>query len=129
MKRRDQKYDPDRAPETSWWSSLTENEQIAAAEDHHRRAGIKLPRPQIHAATHVIVENQVLLGDETPVAATFERLLREGLSRHDAVHAIGSVLAPVMVEIMQSEISGDPNLTYYQRLEELTAEGWISEFS
>ena len=129
MKRKDQKYDPDRAPETGWWSSLTENEQIAAAEDHHRRAGIKLPRPQIHAATHVIVENQVLLGDETPVAATFERLLREGLSRHDAVHAIGSVLAPVMVEIMQSEIPGDPNLTYYERLEELTAEGWISEFS
>jgi hypothetical protein len=129
MKRKAQRYDPDRAPVPSWWSSLTENEQIAAAEDHHRRAGIKLPRPRIHATTHVIVENQVLLGEETPVAGTFDRLLREGLARHDAVHAIGSVLAPVMVEIMQGEIPGDPNLAYYERLERLTAEGWISEFS
>jgi hypothetical protein len=129
MKRKAQRYDPDRASVPSWWSSLTENEQIAAAEDHHRRAGIKLPRPRIHATTHVIVENQVLLGEETPVAGTFDRLLREGLARHDAVHAIGSVLAPVMVEIMQGEIPGDPNLAYYERLERLTAEGWISEFS
>ncbi len=129
MKRKGQKYDPDRAPETSWWSNLTENEQITAAEDHHRRAGIKLPRPLIHAATHVIVENQVLLGDETPVAATFERLRHEGLSRHDAIHAVGSVLAPVMVEIMQGELPGDPNVAYYERLAELTAEGWISELS
>jgi hypothetical protein len=129
MKRKPRKYDPDRPLDTSWWTSHAESEQIALVEEHHRRAGIKLPRPRIHAATHVIVENQILLADETPVAATLERLLREGLSRHDAIHAIGSVLAPVMVEIMQGEVRADPNIVYYQRLRELTAEDWLAEFS
>jgi hypothetical protein len=75
------------------------------------------------------VENQVLLGDETPVASTLERLMSEGLSRHDAIHAIGTVLAPVILDILKNEIRSEPNLVYYERLRELTAEGWLSEYS
>jgi hypothetical protein len=43
--------------------------------------------------THVIVENQVALGEAYPVQSVLLRLMEEGLDRHDAIHAIGSVLA------------------------------------
>ena len=129
MKRKQPRYDPDRSPDTAWWSTLPEEEQIDLVLEHHRRAGIQLPNANLHAVTHVVVENQVLLRDETPVASTLERLMSEGLPRHDAIHAIGSVLAPVILDILKGEIRSDPNLVYYQRLRDLTAEGWISEFS
>lgn len=96
---------------------------------HHRKAGVRLPNANLHAVTHVVVENQLLLEDKTPVASTFERLLREGLSRHDAIHAIGTALAPVIFDVLKGEIRSDPNLVYYQRLRELTAASWISEYS
>jgi hypothetical protein len=48
-----------------------------------------------HAANHVIVENQLAMGDATVVPATLARLMQEGLDRHDAIHAIGSVLVGI----------------------------------
>ncbi len=41
---------------------------------------------------HVVVENQIAMGDEIPVRDTLVRLMSEGLDRHDAVHAIATVL-------------------------------------
>src|SRR5437016_9813537 len=51
----------------------------------------------------VVVENQVALGDEIPVRRTLERLRAEGLDRHDAVHAAGSVLAKRIYDLLRSE--------------------------
>ena len=127
MKRKSSKYDPDRSQDQTWWRALGEGEQIECVEEQHRRAGIKLPNAKLHAMTHVIVENQVLLGDETPVASTLQRLMTDGLDRHDAIHAIGSVLAPLLFDILGGEIRSEPNLIYYQQLRELTAERWLSE--
>jgi hypothetical protein len=62
----------------------------------------KLPVGQsarAHAATHVVVENQAAMGDATAVPATLARLMREGLERHDAVHAIGSVLMQIIFDM------------------------------
>jgi hypothetical protein len=129
MKRKHPRYDPDRSPDAAWWSALPEGEQIEIVLQHHRKAGVHLPNANLHAVTHVVVENQVLLGDETPVASTLERLLQEGLSRHDAIHAIGTVLAPVILDILKGDIRSEPNLVYYQRLRVLTADSWLSEYS
>jgi hypothetical protein len=40
----------------------------------------------------VIVENQVALGDTFAARAVLLRLMAEGLDRHEAIYAIGSVL-------------------------------------
>ena len=40
-----------------------------------------------------IVENQVALGDAFAARAVLLRLMAEGLDRHEAIHAIGSVLS------------------------------------
>lgn len=89
-------YDPAHEPDREQWSTLDEAERIAHVTEYHRRARIKLPNLRAHAAMHVAVENQALMGDETPVAATLVGMMNEGLDRHDAVHAVASVLSGVM---------------------------------
>jgi len=51
--------------------------------------------------------------------------MAEGLDRHDAVHAIGAVLAGYLHDLLrQPESEPDPNPGYYAELEQLTAESW-----
>ena len=80
---------------------------------------------QLHAVIHVIVENQLALGEEV-VAETLARLQKEGLDRHDALHAIGSVLAADLYELMQdgAEATGEAYRRYLERLKKLTAKNW-----
>jgi hypothetical protein len=61
--------------------------------------------------------------------------MSEGLDRHEAVHAIGSVLAGHLNDLMREIKSGDdrvdttsrrdPNEDYFAELEALTAEAWL----
>jgi hypothetical protein len=98
-------------------------------ESFHRHARIRVPNAQGHATIHVMVENQIALGDETPVKRTLERLMSEGLDRHDALHAIGLVLAEHLNDLLanpEAAIGEDPNLAYYEALEQLTAQDWLS---
>ena len=122
------RYDPDTAPNPEEWLALDEDERILLVKDFHRRARVRLPSANAHAAMHVAVENQIALGDSLPVKGEFERLRREGLDRHDAVHAIASVLADHMFTLVKKPqaISGDPNEVYYRALSRLTAHKWRS---
>lgn len=80
----------------------------------------------LHASMHVIIENQVAMGDELPVRRTIERLMGEGLDRHDAVHAVGNVLAAHITATLQA---GAPNnAAFNEAVERLTAESWRAEF-
>jgi hypothetical protein len=121
------RYDPLRAPDPAEWLALNEHRRIHLAEEHHRRARIRLPNLKAHAVTHVIVENQMALGEEIPVR-TLRRLMAEGLNRHEAVHAVGMVLMELIFDVMKqpeakrSEPGLDPNKPYYDALETLTAE-------
>ena len=47
---------------------------IRLVEEYHQRARIRLPNAAAHALFHAAVENQIALGDETPVKRTVERL-------------------------------------------------------
>jgi hypothetical protein len=119
------RYDPDRELDVEAWIDLDEGERIVIAEDYHRRARVKVPDVKVHAIIHTIVENQVALGDEYPVAAKLQHLMDEGLNRHDAVHAIGSVLAEHMFEVMRGG-ADDLNGPYLKDLAKLTAKKWQS---
>jgi len=121
-----QHYDPLQAPDPKEWLALDEAERIALAEDYHRRAGIRLPKVQVHAAIHATVETQAALADETPVRRTLDRLMSEGLDRHDAIHAIGSVLMDLVYDVTNDpDEHADPNAHYFAAVEELTAEDWL----
>lgn len=83
-------YDPEVVPEAREWLALDEPQRIDLAEDYHRAARIKLPNPTLHAVFHAIVENQIAEVLE-PMVDAMARLMKDGLSRHEALHAIGSV--------------------------------------
>jgi hypothetical protein len=119
-------YNPN-APTPIDWLQLDEGERIELVSSYHRREKIRLPSAQLHAVIHVIVENQLALG-EAVVIETLARLQREGLNRHDALHAIGSVLAGDLYELMQdsSEATADVQSRYLERLQKLTAEDWLN---
>ncbi len=118
-------YDPLMAPEPEAWLALEEDERIRLVEEHHRRARVRLPRTAAHAASHVIVENQAAMGDATPVRRTLERLQAEGLDRHDAIHAVGSVLVEHLHDLSRKgRVEGEPNERYFRALERLTAKKW-----
>lgn len=111
------------------WLELDENERVDAVMEYHRRAKVKLENLKLHAMTHVVVENQVALGEATPVPATLNRLMQEGLDRHEAIHAIGSILMSIVFDVFQEPAVGDDiNARYSRELATLTAAGWRSQF-
>ena len=122
-------YDPLNPPDPDEWQDLDEGERFILVEDHHRRHRVKLPNAQMHAVFHVIVENQIALGDEIPVGAEAERLVGERLDRHEAVHAVGSVLANHMQGLMGGDTAPGDNEQYYDELRSLKAAEWLEEYS
>ncbi len=121
------RYDPQKGPDPDVWLGLDESERIDLVRSYHKKRRVKLPNDKLHALFHVIVENQVALCNETPVKGTLLRLISEGLARHDAVHAIGSVLAAQIYETSKSgsEVE-NPEDEYYSKLNSLTAASWLS---
>ena len=120
-------YDPLKPPSIDDWADLDESERLDLVLTYHQRQVNDLPNPEAHAAVHVIVENQVALADETPVAAVVERLMREGLDRHEAIHAIGYVFMETFHRTAQETNEADPTSAYYRELMQLTAESWLSQ--
>jgi hypothetical protein len=104
-----ERYDPLKPPNREAWQSLDEQERIGLVEDFHRRARIRVPNAKIHAVIHAIVENQIALGEEIPVGRTVQRLMSEGLNRHQAVHAVGSVLAGHIHELFRLSEAAPPS--------------------
>jgi hypothetical protein len=67
---------------------------------------------------------KIASGDATPVDYTMQRLMSEGLDRHDAIHAVGSILIGHIADLLQKPNDiADPSPAYFEALERLTAEG------
>lgn len=118
-------YNPETSLSSADWLQTDEGERIELVASYHRRKKVQLPNAQLHAVIHVVVENQLALGEEV-VVRTLARLQAEGLDRHDALHAIGSVLADNLYELMRehSVATGEAHLRYLERLQQLTAKDW-----
>jgi sirohydrochlorin ferrochelatase len=117
-------YDPETAPDPAEWLGLEESERVILVASFHRRTKIQLPNAQVHAAIHTVVENQLAEELQT-VRETLERLKAEGLSRHDAIHAVGSVLVEHLNRVIREKAgSADAVESYFRELRSLTAEGW-----
>jgi len=79
--------------------------------------------PILHVIIHQTVENQLAAKDPPVVHETLERLMRSGLSRHEAIHAIGSVLSVEIWEILKEERPFDEE-RYERGLRQLDARKW-----
>lgn len=123
-----QAYDPLNVPDPDDWQSMDEDERIMLVSAYHHEAGVELPNEQVHAVVHVVVENQIALGAETAAQATLERLMCEGLDRHEAIHAIGSVLVEFLQELVDDDALRQVNERYNEELKKLTAAEWFKTF-
>jgi hypothetical protein len=117
-------YDPDYAPNPARWLALDEELRIELARRYHLRIRAELPNVRAHAVAHAIVENQ--LAEGLPEAKrALERLLADGLDRHDVVHAIASVLMRHLWNLANKpQGPGDPNAPYLAALDKLTTDSW-----
>ena len=122
-----ERYDPENEPIPHEWMALDEGERIHMVEQFHRDADVQVPNLSAHATFHVIVENQLALPNQVVVRDTVQRLVREGLSRHDAIHAIASVLAVRVHELLHPAASvANSEAKYHAKLRRLTAKRWRS---
>lgn len=115
-------YDPDVAPAAREWLDLDESERMALVLDHHTRA--RVPNARLHSAIHVVIENQLALGDPPVVGETLRRLQAEGLGRHDAIHAIGGAVADFLSDAARTPATSRNEVLrrYEERLARLTGE-------
>ena len=117
-------YHLSQTPSPEEWLELDESIRIDLVREAHEAAGVKFQEgaENMHSVIHVIVENQLALNVE-PVPATIAKLTRQGLSRHEAIHAIGAVLSEDMFEIIKN--NQEHNFKKYRRrLDKLTAKRW-----
>ena len=124
------RYDPDVPPAAVEWLALDEQHRIQLVEAYHRAAREKVPNHTAHAAFHVIVENQIAEGLESAARAV-ERLMTQGLVRHEALHAIGSVVAEHFFETMNTKgegLASTMQARYDAAVERLTAEAWRHKY-
>ena len=119
------KYDPDTTPPPADWLDLDEGERIILVEEYHRRHGITHPQLKLHSTIHTVVENQIALR-EPEVLEALDRLQADGLTRHDAIHALGQVVVEHMVETFKSKSSETAATVtpYAERVQRLTADDW-----
>jgi hypothetical protein len=117
------RYDPTVGPDPTEWLRLDDGERVLVVRQYHKRAKQRAGNAELHAIIHAAVETQLAEG-HPEVKAAFARLSREGLDRHDVVHAIGSVMAGEIYGVMKAQRPHDP-AEYARKLKELTAEEWL----
>lgn len=118
-------YDPERPLHPDEWNALAASDREMIVLDYVEECEPGLPSPTLHAMIHSVVENQIAMGDDTPAAATVDRLMNEGLSRHEAIHAIGAIVGGEMFEIIKHGKPHDED-AYFENLAELTAARWLA---
>lgn len=116
------RYDPDVAPDPAQWLATPEADRLDAVRRHHKRAKCSAGSPELHAAIHIAVETQLAEGHVAATAA-MDRLIAEGLERHEALHAIGSIVAAEMFDVVKARRTHDAD-AYARKLGTLTAASW-----
>jgi hypothetical protein len=120
-------YDPSTQPESSTWLSWPESERLRLAVNFHSVHRLKARNGKAHAAMHVVVENQIASGFG-PTVRAMARLQQQGLTRHDALHAVGSVVAEHLHQMMSAEPAADAEPVQRRlnhAIEQLDAPTWL----
>ena len=124
----EQRYDPDKNPDSKEWLALDEEQKVRLIEQYHRKNGIRSRNQRLQALIHVKVENHIALGHRIPVKATLLKLLCEGLSRPDAIHTLGMVFRKRTRDSADNRTNVELRASDYRELEQLTAEDLLHSF-
>ncbi|WP_418318927.1 hypothetical protein [Piscinibacter sakaiensis] len=126
-------YDPDSPPSSAEWRGASEADRLQRVIAFHRAHPIKAGSVQAHAGIHVIVENQLAKPHQATVKA-LARLQQAGLSRHEAVHAIGSVYAKEIYGVLRNQgrpaaQDDDPQARIDAAIDAIDAQAWLNAHS
>lgn len=118
-------YDPLVPPNKGDWLALPEHHRIERVRDFHENSvhHLDVEALTIHSLLHVIVENQIALGGEL-LPETIAKLIRQGLDRHEAIHAIGTIVSEDVFKIIRGEVNEFSPKQYRRKLEKITAKHW-----
>jgi hypothetical protein len=125
-------YDAQTAPDAATWLRTDGALRLDAIERYHSQltgAHPPTPNPQIHAVAHDVVETQLAAADPASTTETLARLTREGVDRHSAIHAIGSVIMEFIWEATQPGASPFDPAIHARRLDVLSANDWKTHAS
>ena len=75
--------------------------------------------PVLHVQLHAVMGNQIAQRDPAEVREIVKTLLRQGYSRHEAIHAVANVLTEEIFFIMQDKRTFDEG-GYLRKLRKLT---------
>ncbi|MCK4983854.1 MAG: hypothetical protein KAS17_13075 [Victivallaceae bacterium] len=118
-------YFPDKLVNPEEWLALDEGERIALVRAFHENHDGEMPADalSVHSAIHAIVENQLAMRVEL-IPETITKLTRQGLDRHEAIHAIGAILSEDLFDMLKGNIKEFSPKKYRRKLEKLTAKRW-----
>ena len=83
-------YDPNVPQNHDDWLKISPSDRLRVAKNYHDSARIKASKG--HAYLHVLVENQIACGSRSVIRA-LDSLQKDGMGRHDAIHAVAAVFA------------------------------------
>jgi hypothetical protein len=89
---------------------------------YHKGMGLKGNPAQLHAIVHTAVENQLADGHEG-ARRTLDRLVAEGLTRHEAIHALCMPFSEQMLATLKHGLPFNA-AEYEHALDRLTAQSW-----
>lgn len=120
-----EKYNPLIEPNKEQWLNSSEKDRMETVRAFHKDnvEGLDDEAVLMHVSIHVIVENQLALGVEC-IPETIAKLTRQGLDRHEAIHAIGSMISEDIFNIIRGEKTEFSLKKYRKKLEKITAKRW-----
>ena len=117
-------YNPLKTPNPEEWLALGEDERILLVREFHESLEeLEEEALNLHATFHVIVENQIAENVQF-IPETIEKLIRQGLDRHDAVHAIAAIISEDVFDLLKGNKQEFCAKQYRRKLEKITAKRW-----
>lgn len=118
-------YNPNIQMQKTQWLEMDEGQRIAIVEAFHVQSNedIELEAMTLHATFHVIVENQIAQ-NVTIVEQTIAKLIRQGIDRHEAIHAISAIISEDILNAARGEGETFTIKKFRRKLEKITVKRW-----
>ncbi|MFT5085569.1 MAG: hypothetical protein ACI9Y1_003630 [Lentisphaeria bacterium] len=116
-----QSYNPAKTPDSDRWLASDEGSRLNLVRSFHEAEGTDFEDEgafNLHSCIHVLVENQLALAVDL-VPETLAKLQRQGLNRHEAIHAVGAVVCTDLFGLLKGNQTKFNPALYRRKLENL----------